>query len=62
MLSLLQRVYYWMPPPIFVLVMVVQFVFFMSVLFRYLDLILELANKVIAVFGGIVAKVASWFL
>ena len=62
MLDLIQSCYTWLPFPLYMLVKIVQYFFMIAVLFKILRIVLDLAKMVISVFGGAVAKVASWFL
>lgn len=62
MFTMLWNCFNWLPFPLFVLVKIVQYVFMLIVLFKILRIILDLAKMVISVFGGAIAKVASWFI
>lgn len=62
MFSFIQSCFSWLPFPLFVLVKIVQYFFMIAVLFKILRIVLDLAKMVISVFGGAIAKVASWFL
>ena len=62
MVSLLKYCFGWMPALLYILVGIVFDLFFLAALWKVIQLILELAKMVISVFGGAIAKVASWFL
>ena len=62
MITILKYGFAWMPTPMYVLMGIVLDLFFLAALWRAINLLLDLAKLVIGVFGGVIAKVAGWFL